>query len=45
MKNHKGSELEAYSDGIDASYRINKYKGCKTMPECPYPKESKEEEA
>lgn len=27
---------EAYKDGLDAAYRINKYEGFKSTPPCPF---------
>lgn len=35
---------DAYNDGIEARYRINKYKNYTTTPENPYPENSKEAE-
>jgi len=37
--------IEAYSDGIDAAYRINKYAAYKTVPDNPYPLNSAEAKA
>ena len=36
---------EAYKDGIEAAYRINKYIGCKHVPENPYSEHSEESNA
>ena len=37
--------LKAYGDGIDAAYRIGKYEGIKSVPKCPYPKNTTEYKA
>jgi len=36
------SKLDAYRDGIHAAWRIEKYVGATTVPECPYREETPE---